>query len=1821
MSIDRFAPAMDAGVHSHPKPTQTSSSKSISLSQTALPLRLLGILFVLLCLLLPVSARAVLTINSLTLSPSTVVGGTVVTGTVTLSANTTANTDVTLASNNTTVAPVPAKVTVLNGTSSNTFTFTTTAVTAATTVTITATLGTSVKTATLIVNPPLLSAMTITPTTLVGGADAIGTVTLSGNAPAGGLLVTLTSSSTTLATVPPVVRVLAGTSTATFLTATSPVAAGSSVTITGKLGAGTAIADPIVLQVGTTQTNNSTADAAVQPGSNASTNFGTLTTLRIANFGATNAFSGASYLKFDLTGVTAAPQFSTLKLSVNTSSTPSTGIAHIKIYGVSDTTWTETGLTWNNAPGLDRTNFVGTGTLITEADVPMSGGVASFDVSSYVTSHIGSVIGLQAISETNNSLKLFVNSREATTGKPILVMASSGARLLDVPAPAWAKATIGTDTIDTGGPSSGDGVVLGSGVYENDPGPDAVARNPVGPSPVFSRAYRTWNAYNGYASPGLPVGWTHNYDVTVKTANNTTWSALTLIYPDHASEVWTPVLTGGGAPTGAFNLPAKTPYIVTGVASTTTGLWNSLTITFKDESKWTFSSNPNTTNAYALTNIANLAGRSVGLYYDASSRLTDCKDDITPFHTLLHLDYANGSYLSLLTEYSDPANPRKIDYGVGTQNTTTVLTSVSQMYTGATPIRQDWKYSYLSNQGNGTPFISNVFVYDPAGSGNYVNNTIGYDTVGRVSGLTDASAKSHNYTYPAQTQVTVQDVSGVALQWFQGFDALDKNTGDTDANTKSSSVLYGDTNPYLATQVTNRNGQLVNATYDNYGSLTSIDEPVNDSQRLVTQTGYLYTDFALGRADHVTVGAKSPTSMTYHTGSVSVNGVPQPNGMVKTVSTPKPDTVGSASVVTTTYVYTALGNVASVMSPSPVTTGTTVTTTYNYVVDGTVTKVEALGEPLTVTDPNGHTTHLRYDARGNVTAMIDASGNETDYIYNYLDQVTKVTYPPTVAGGGRAYLLYLYTFSDNTGPLKSTQLYNEAGVLERQSSRTAGSENETKKVSGSTEAATTTFDSLYRPSMIADGNGKTHLSTYNAIGQLSQFAFPNYNAGTGYDSVNTTGFDNDHNVTAVTDGNAKSFTFDIASLSTGDSRLKASHYPAVGALAAFDATYTYDGYGRVTNLVYGGDTYAYTYDDNDLVLTETDTYAGLPARVLSYTYNDNGSRASMNIASLGLTYTYTYDSGGRLKVTSYSWGDSTNNSYLSNNWISAQYNGIIDTNYFHNARGWLSNFTNTYRADGTSLSFANTFTYDALGNMLSYYQEMAAVYTPTGAAAGFTGTITYAYDPSIPGTNQDRLTSESSSRTANGSSHNNLLVNFTFAHTSDPADNLTTLRGTTLTYNFDNQLSPGATYDGQGNPTLYNWAGVNTTFAWDAEDRLTSFGTAFTAGYRPDGLRAWKQTGSASTRHYFLYDGGHIVAELDSAGALLSAYGWGAAGLSERYEKATGLVFAYTFDPSGNLLQRHTNNTANGGTPIYADYSTLYDSFGGQRGAVTSRSGFALVNQDPVGWSGQFGGYTDQETVTPPGAGTDPLVRYPLVLLGHRYYDPGAGRFLNRDPEGMEGGINVYAYCTNNPVNHADPLGLDGYGLGGWIDHHLLGDSIEHWGEVQGRYDAGRATKRELAFAAINGSVQTVLLAVTIVDGGVAVKGAFTFVAKKVAARAAAKAAIRGALKEPLALYEPTAFRCMVTRAAAGNALESAKISYKILKAQDVKQLLSYTARKGLKRATVVFSKTGYHEAVMVNGRVYDAITGVKGLPYKQWVKKLGFTKEAKFDFELPFVD
>ncbi len=48
----------------------------------------------------------------------------------------------------------------------------------------------------------------------------------------------------------------------------------------------------------------------------------------------------------------------------------------------------------------------------------------------------------------------------------------------------------------------------------------------------------------------------------------------------------------------------------------------------------------------------------------------------------------------------------------------------------------------------------------------------------------------------------------------------------------------------------------------------------------------------------------------------------------------------------------------------------------------------------------------------------------------------------------------------------------------------------------------------------------------------------------------------------------------------------------------------------------------------------------------------------------------------------------------------------------------------------------------------------------------------------------------------------------------------------------------------------------------------------------------------------------------------------------------------------------------------------------------------------------------------------------PFLHVGFRWYDPETGRFLQSDPIGIEGGLNVYAYLEGNPVWSVDPDGL-----------------------------------------------------------------------------------------------------------------------------------------------------------------------------------------------------
>ena len=80
--------------------------------------------------------------------------------------------------------------------------------------------------------------------------------------------------------------------------------------------------------------------------------------------------------------------------------------------------------------------------------------------------------------------------------------------------------------------------------------------------------------------------------------------------------------------------------------------------------------------------------------------------------------------------------------------------------------------------------------------------------------------------------------------------------------------------------------------------------------------------------------------------------------------------------------------------------------------------------------------------------------------------------------------------------------------------------------------------------------------------------------------------------------------------------------------------------------------------------------------------------------------------------------------------------------------------------------------------------------------------------------------------------------------------------------------------------------------------------------------------------------------------------------------------------------------------------------------------------QDRNGYAGAWGYQTNDATGGGTGTGGGVGIGFDFLHIGARYYDPSSGRFLQRDPIGIRGGKNVYAYVRNRPTTRTDPSGL-----------------------------------------------------------------------------------------------------------------------------------------------------------------------------------------------------
>ena len=223
-------------------------------------------------------------------------------------------------------------------------------------------------------------------------------------------------------------------------------------------------------------------------------------------------------------------------------------------------------------------------------------------------------------------------------------------------------------------------------------------------------------------------------------------------------------------------------------------------------------------------------------------------------------------------------------------------------------------------------------------------------------------------------------------------------------------------------------------------------------------------------------------------------------------------------------------------------------------------------------------------------------------------------------------------------------------------------------------------------------------------------------------------------------------------------------------------------------------------------------------------------------------------------------------------------------------------------------------------------------------------------------------------------------------------------------------------YDDDGN--LTGSEGALSSATWDAEGRLTGAtlnGHVYAYTYNGLGNRlVWEKDG---VENYSVLNYG---APLHNP---LATY----RGDSIRYD-IYGMGLSALIDESGTVHYCHADEQGNIVLLTDADGNVTdqyeYDSFGN----VIAKSG---TTENPYLFGGLMGVTCEDEAVG-------------LYHMKARYYSSQLKRFISRDPLGLEGGNNLYAYAENNPLSYVDPHGLcpghiinkgssssDSYG---WID-------------------------------------------------------------------------------------------------------------------------------------------------------------------------------------------
>jgi RHS repeat-associated protein len=426
-----------------------------------------------------------------------------------------------------------------------------------------------------------------------------------------------------------------------------------------------------------------------------------------------------------------------------------------------------------------------------------------------------------------------------------------------------------------------------------------------------------------------------------------------------------------------------------------------------------------------------------------------------------------------------------------------------------------------------------------------------------------------------------------------------------------------------------------------------------------------------------------------------------------------------------------------------------------------------------------------------------------------------------------------------------------------------------------------------------------------------------------------------------------------------------------------------------------GDYVEYSYDCWDRLIAKTrhistDTYT------VSHQY-DEANRVEKLTYPDDMEILYSYDDLNRTtEIKRYV--DGSNDEILMDG---IQYNtenlltqfdvgNDLRTTFSYDSRNRLSTLD---LKDGATSFLDLDYTYDDGGNITQLINGWRDTDTDWNS-----DTESYSYD------GLGRLTSGS----CNAWSH---------SYSYDKVGNIASKDSVTYTLNSVNEvtsLSDGTsfTYDSNGNRTQKT-KGVDTwDYTYDYANRLieleeneTTIGTYV---YDGDGGRLQVTENSVTTT--YINNGSDII-----------------------YEENANSTTTYIYGPTGRLARRTTINQSSN---TYYYHTDLVSST--RLVTDSSKNIVAAVTYHPFGSTSTIEGTVNYLFTGKEKDSTG------LYYYGARYYDPGTGRFLTRDPYtslpddsrviGSSGGIfmssvnaqdlNRYSYAGNNPLKFNDPTGL-----------------------------------------------------------------------------------------------------------------------------------------------------------------------------------------------------